>query len=135
MSNRVCLQIYEDQFLVEFLPCKHGEFRKASYQETFVYDIISLDDAHRHSILPGDKVLAPWEPESSRYGPGVVVEGQEKRLAEGLKTLLSSCACVRACVRVCWCACVSAPVCIHIQIVIVRKTFEIGPFSDFRVGF
>ncbi len=77
------MQLYEDQFLVEFPSSKHGEFKKTSYQETFIFDIISFDDAQRHSILPGDKVLAPWEPESLRYGPGVVVDGQEKRLAEG----------------------------------------------------
>ena len=71
---------------MEFGPSKHGNFKKTDYQETYVYDIISFDDAQRHSILPGDKVLAPWEPKSSRYGPGVVVEGQEKRLAEGMSS-------------------------------------------------
>ena len=72
-----------NKFLVELGPCKHGKYRDTSYQETFVYDIVSYDDASRHAILPGDKVLAPWEPEGERYGPGVVIEGQEKRQAEG----------------------------------------------------
>ncbi|XP_013910697.1 PREDICTED: uncharacterized protein C11orf16 homolog [Thamnophis sirtalis] len=33
----------------------------------------------RHSILPGDKVMAPWEPEQKRYGPGTVLQGMETR--------------------------------------------------------
>lgn len=34
-------------------------------------------------MICGDKVLAPWDPEGEKYGPGVVIEGQEKRHAEG----------------------------------------------------
>ncbi len=75
--------------MVEFEACKVGQFKKTSYQETFVYDIISLDDALRHSVLPGDKVLAPWEGEGEKYGPGVVVDGQEKRDAGGIFALFS----------------------------------------------
>ena len=64
---------------MEFGPCKHGKYRETSYQETFIYDIISLDDALRHSVLVGDKVLAPWEPDSERYAPATVIDGQERR--------------------------------------------------------
>ena len=28
--------------------------------------------------------MAPWEPEGERYGPGTVIEGHEKRNAEGV---------------------------------------------------
>ncbi|XP_074086367.1 uncharacterized protein C11orf16 homolog [Macrotis lagotis] len=42
-------------------------------------DVIQYSWALRHSLLPGDKVLAPWEPEQERYGPGTVVQGLETR--------------------------------------------------------
>ena len=48
-----------------------------------MYDIISHSDALRHSVLSGDKVLAPWQPEGEKYAPGVVIEGQERRGAQG----------------------------------------------------
>ena len=54
------------------------------YQETFVHDIISRDDALRHSVLPGDKVIAPMDAQGEKYGPGVVIDGQEKRESTGL---------------------------------------------------
>ncbi|XP_074662479.1 uncharacterized protein LOC141915013 isoform X2 [Tubulanus polymorphus] len=75
-------QIHNDQFLVEFGPCKHGDFIDTEYQETMVYDIISLADALRHAIVPGDKVLAIWQPEGEQYLPGIVIEGMERRDAE-----------------------------------------------------
>lgn len=56
---------------------------KTTYQETFVYDLISVTDGLRHAVIPEDKVLAPWEPDNQRYGPGVVLQGQEKRTAVG----------------------------------------------------
>ena len=77
------LQILSEKFLVAFGPSKHGKFRETSYQDTHVYDIIDYDDAKMHTILTGDTVLAPWEPEGERYGPGIVIEGHEKRQAEG----------------------------------------------------
>lgn len=76
-------QILSDKFLVGFGPCKHGKYTETAYQDTHVYDIIDYEDAKRHTILTGDKVLAPWEPEGERYGPGTVLEGHEKRQAEG----------------------------------------------------
>lgn len=48
-----------------------------------MYDLVDYDDALRHTILTSDKVLAPWEPDGERFGPGVVIEGQERRTSEG----------------------------------------------------
>ncbi|KAK3098099.1 hypothetical protein FSP39_016088 [Pinctada imbricata] len=76
-------QVLSDKFLIAFGPCKHGKYKETSYQDTLIFDIIDYADAQRHSILSGDKVLAPWEPEGERYGPGVVIEGHEKRQASG----------------------------------------------------
>ena len=45
--------------------------------------MVSHADALRHSVVNRDTVLAPWEPEGERYGPGVVIEGVEKRTAQG----------------------------------------------------
>ncbi|KAM6465615.1 uncharacterized protein C11orf16 homolog [Liasis olivaceus] len=42
-------------------------------------DILECVNGMRHSILPGDKVMAPWEPERKRYGPGTVLQGMETR--------------------------------------------------------
>lgn len=66
-----------------FGPTKHGKFKDMVYQETWVYDIISFEDAKRHAIIPGDKVLAPWEPEGEKFCSGTVITGQEKREAPG----------------------------------------------------
>ena len=68
---------------MEFGPCKHGRWKDTTYQETFIYDIISYDDAVRHAVLTQDKVLAPWDAEGEQFGPGIVIEGQERRSAEG----------------------------------------------------
>ncbi|XP_069103634.1 uncharacterized protein [Argopecten irradians] len=76
-------QILADKFLVAFGPCKHGKYKETTYQDTFVYDLVDYEDAKRHTILTSDKVLAPWEPEGERYGPGIVIEGHEKRCSEG----------------------------------------------------
>jgi len=73
---------------VEFGPCKHGKFTDTEYQETFVYDIVSHSDALRHPVMVDDNVLAPWEPEGERYAPAVVINGLEKRMADGKKTLV-----------------------------------------------
>ncbi|ELT87367.1 hypothetical protein CAPTEDRAFT_223654 [Capitella teleta] len=81
--GKVNSQLLSNKFLVEFGPCKHGKYLDTSYQETFIHDIVSYEDALRHAVLAGDRVLAPWEPEGERYGPGVVVEGQERRGASG----------------------------------------------------
>ena len=49
-------QILDHKFLVEFGPCKHGDYKKTTYQETFLFDIISYTDALRHAVMAGDKV-------------------------------------------------------------------------------
>ena len=54
-----------------------------NFQETLVHDIIHLDDAFRHSIIPGDKVLAPAGLDNDKFLPGVVLEGVEKRFGSG----------------------------------------------------
>ncbi|XP_070619705.1 uncharacterized protein C11orf16 homolog isoform X2 [Erythrolamprus reginae] len=48
-------------------------------QKTVSSDILECTNGMRHSILPGDKVMAPWEPEQKRYGPGTVLQGMETR--------------------------------------------------------
>lgn len=51
----------------------------ASPQLTCQPDMVNITQAHEHSIVPGDTVLSPWEPQMSRYGPGRVVSGVELR--------------------------------------------------------
>ncbi|XP_072165649.1 uncharacterized protein [Diadema setosum] len=48
-------------------------------QETSIFDIIAYNDAMRHPIVPGDKVLGPWEKNGYRFAPGIVLEGIEGR--------------------------------------------------------
>lgn len=44
-----------------------------------MFDIVQCDDGRRHSIMKGDKVLAPTEIGSELYAPGTVIDGQEGR--------------------------------------------------------
>nr|CAB3263236.1 uncharacterized protein LOC104266709 [Phallusia mammillata] len=69
------------RFLIEFDRTKKG--RDLRMQETALHDIIALNDALRHSVVADDKVLAPWESDGKRYGPGKVVRGVEKRHTVG----------------------------------------------------
>ncbi|KAL7871179.1 hypothetical protein SRHO_G00086760 [Serrasalmus rhombeus] len=48
-------------------------------QPTCQPDMVSITQAYGHSIVPGDAVLAPFEPQMSRYGPGRIVSGMELR--------------------------------------------------------
>ncbi|KAM3918722.1 uncharacterized protein C11orf16 homolog [Leptodactylus fuscus] len=67
-------------FLIEFTkPCVEGERFPAMLQKTRACDMIQHEEALRHCIVPGDNVLAPWEPQLSRYGPGTVLLGLETR--------------------------------------------------------
>lgn len=50
-----------------------------SPQLTCQPDMVNITQAHEHSIVPGDTVLAPWEPQMGRYGPGRVISGMEVR--------------------------------------------------------
>ncbi|CAK7315184.1 Uncharacterized protein C11orf16 [Vulpes lagopus] len=42
-------------------------------------DVIQCLPTMDYSLEPGDKVLAPWEPDQQRYGPGTVLLGSEAR--------------------------------------------------------
>uniref|UniRef100_G3T621 Chromosome 11 open reading frame 16 n=2 Tax=Loxodonta africana TaxID=9785 RepID=G3T621_LOXAF len=42
-------------------------------------EVIQLSPPMAYSLRPGDKVLAPWEPNGQRYGPGTVLLGLETR--------------------------------------------------------
>ncbi|XP_072551192.1 uncharacterized protein C11orf16 homolog isoform X2 [Salminus brasiliensis] len=42
-------------------------------------DMVNLTQGYGHSIVPGDTVLAPFELQMSRYGPGRIVSGMELR--------------------------------------------------------
>ncbi|XP_078583150.1 uncharacterized protein LOC144865931 isoform X3 [Branchiostoma floridae x Branchiostoma japonicum] len=57
---------------------------KSRMQETGIYDMIAHVDAFRHKIVPGDKVLAPWEVTGQRFGPGTVLEGVERRFEDSI---------------------------------------------------
>ncbi|XP_002738838.1 uncharacterized protein LOC100372388 [Saccoglossus kowalevskii] len=72
------------RFLVEFDEIPGGGKHQQRLQETAIYDLVAYHDAMRHSIAAGDKVLAPWELNGTRYAPGTVLEGVEKRSAGGL---------------------------------------------------
>lgn len=74
-----------------FGPCKHGKYNETKYQDTFIFDIIDYEDAKRHTIQTGDRVLATWEPEGERFCPGVVIEGQEKRQVDGKQLYVGPC--------------------------------------------
>ncbi|XP_070813570.1 uncharacterized protein C11orf16 homolog [Pituophis catenifer annectens] len=62
-------------FLVQFAMGQDAPYS----QKTASSDILECVNGMRHSILPGDKVMAPWEPEQKRYGPGTVLQGMETR--------------------------------------------------------
>ncbi|XP_038072040.1 uncharacterized protein LOC119740724 isoform X2 [Patiria miniata] len=65
-------------FLIEF-DKEPSSKAQPQLQETAIYDIISYNDASRHSIAAGDKVLAPQGKLQYRYAPGTVLEGLEGR--------------------------------------------------------
>lgn len=63
----------------ECLPKADTMMEIVSPQLTCQPDMVNVTQAHGHSIVSGDTVLAPWEPQISRYGPGRVVSGIELR--------------------------------------------------------
>ncbi|CAN8214626.1 unnamed protein product [Coccothraustes coccothraustes] len=67
-------------FLVEFAKplVSHGK-HAVCVQKTAQGDILEYVNGMKHSLLPGDRVLAPWEPDRARYGPGTVLRGIETR--------------------------------------------------------
>nr|XP_015193976.1 PREDICTED: uncharacterized protein C11orf16 homolog isoform X1 [Lepisosteus oculatus] len=67
-------------FLVNFdKPALIGGKYQTSVQKTSIMDVLHYTEALRHSVVPGDKVLAPWETDLVRYGPGSVLSGVEIR--------------------------------------------------------
>ncbi|XP_059704860.1 uncharacterized protein C11orf16 homolog isoform X2 [Haemorhous mexicanus] len=67
-------------FLVEFAKPLVSRGRHAvCVQKTAWGDILDYVNGMKHSLLPGDRVLAPWEPDRARYGPGTVLRGIETR--------------------------------------------------------
>ncbi|OXB61447.1 hypothetical protein ASZ78_015553 [Callipepla squamata] len=67
-------------FLAEFTRPLQTHGRHSVYvQKTAKDDILEYANGMKHSLLPGDKVLAPWEPDLVRYGPGTVLTGTEMR--------------------------------------------------------
>ncbi|XP_061856128.1 uncharacterized protein C11orf16 homolog [Colius striatus] len=67
-------------FLVEFAkPIVSCRRHPVCVQKTPKDDILEYVNGMKHSLLPGDKVLAPWEPDMARYGPGTVLTGIETR--------------------------------------------------------
>ncbi|KFV99788.1 Uncharacterized protein C11orf16, partial [Fulmarus glacialis] len=67
-------------FLVEFAkPLASCGRHPVCVQKTAKDDILEYVNGMKHSLLPGDKVLAPWEPDMARYGPGTVLTGIETR--------------------------------------------------------
>ncbi|XP_021243975.1 uncharacterized protein LOC110394407 isoform X2 [Numida meleagris] len=60
-------------------------------KETPLYDILHYEDALQQSLAPGDRVLAPWEADNERFGPGTVLkvmENKKTRLAHHRKGVL-----------------------------------------------
>ncbi|XP_062350424.1 uncharacterized protein C11orf16 homolog [Cinclus cinclus] len=67
-------------FLVEFAkPLVSRGRHPVCVQKTAKDDILEYVNGMKHSLLPGDRVLAPWEPDRARYGPGTVLRGIETR--------------------------------------------------------
>ncbi|KGL84912.1 Uncharacterized protein C11orf16, partial [Tinamus guttatus] len=67
-------------FLVELAKpvVAHGK-SPVRVQKAAEDDILEYMNGMKHSLLPGDKVLAPWEPDMVRLGPGTVLMGIETR--------------------------------------------------------
>lgn len=67
-------------FLVEFAkPLVSRGRHPLCVQKTAKDNILEYVNGMKHSLLPGDRVLAPWEPDRARYGPGTVLRGIETR--------------------------------------------------------
>uniref|UniRef100_UPI00398F4D9B uncharacterized protein C11orf16 homolog n=1 Tax=Pristiophorus japonicus TaxID=55135 RepID=UPI00398F4D9B len=73
-------EIKKGLFLIEFDKSLDPSRKwQVSVQKTALYDIIQYNEAIRHSVLLGDNVLAPWQSDGTRYGPGTVIFGIEIR--------------------------------------------------------
>ena len=57
-----------------------------------MFDVVQIADGRRHSIMKGDKVLAPTELDGDLYEPGTVIDGQEGReTSKGILRSYTSC--------------------------------------------
>ncbi|XP_015722338.1 uncharacterized protein C11orf16 homolog isoform X2 [Coturnix japonica] len=67
-------------FLIEFDKSRalKGSVR-LRVQETPLYDILRYKEASQRSLAPGDRVLAPWDANTERFGPGTVVKVMENK--------------------------------------------------------
>ncbi|RDD40696.1 von Willebrand factor A domain-containing protein 3B [Trichoplax sp. H2] len=74
-------QVSQGQFLIDLILPKKKKLK--SEQETNINDIIALNDAWRHPIKLGDKVLAPRKLGKYEYAPAVVLEGNDPRILTG----------------------------------------------------
>eukprot|EP00794_Sanderia_malayensis_P012636 gene12637-13934_t len=70
--GRVIQMTSDKDICIEFNNCRSMPKGKTQ-SNTDLHDIISFEDANRHSITLGDKVLAPFNGDGS-YAPGTVVE-------------------------------------------------------------
>uniref|UniRef100_A0A8C3LGT4 DUF4537 domain-containing protein n=1 Tax=Chrysolophus pictus TaxID=9089 RepID=A0A8C3LGT4_CHRPC len=79
-------------FLIEFdKSCTLKGKVQLCMQETPLYDILHYEDASHWCLAPGDRVLAPWEANTERFGPGTVLKVMENKktpLAHNRKEVL-----------------------------------------------
>ncbi|XP_042693649.1 uncharacterized protein LOC122170652 isoform X1 [Centrocercus urophasianus] len=79
-------------FLIEFdKSCTLKGKVQLRMQETPLYDILHYEGASQRCLAPGDRVLAPWEAHTERFGPGTVLkvmENKETPLAHNRKGVL-----------------------------------------------
>ncbi|XP_032851588.2 trichohyalin-like isoform X2 [Tyto alba] len=81
-----------EHFLIEFDKSRALKGKvQLGVQETPLYDILHYEDARQQPLAPGDRVLAPWEAQAERFGPGTVLkvmESEEARLAQTRRRVL-----------------------------------------------
>ncbi|XP_068050253.1 LOW QUALITY PROTEIN: uncharacterized protein C11orf16 homolog [Anomalospiza imberbis] len=71
----------DGMFLVDFAkPLVSRGKHPVCVQKTAKDDILEYVNRMKHSLLPGDRVLAPWEPDRARYDPRTVLRGIETRV-------------------------------------------------------
>ncbi|XP_055505946.1 uncharacterized protein C11orf16 homolog [Leucoraja erinacea] len=79
--GKIKQEVRKGIFLIEFDKSTMDQDDKCQIfvQKTALHDIIQYNEGMRHAVVPGDNVLAPWESDRIRYGPGIVVFGIETR--------------------------------------------------------
>lgn len=61
-----------------FSPVKNSP-SQTEYEDVHVSDIVDYTESMRHNVILGDRVLAPWEADGGRFGPGIVAKGQKRQ--------------------------------------------------------